>query len=426
LPALVLATGVYLLKDYFIPGLQIILGMMVAPFVFRIKEKGVFSNRYAFVSAVFMFGYCFLHIYMLLFFAIGCLLFFTIESRLGKIGILPFLFLICICPAMHYIVNTFTFSIRLALSKYAAIALNTIGIPVTNHGNYFVLSDGFIFSVDTACIGLNMFNTGLCLVILMLGFAAQRSRKDLNIFFTGTILAASVVLLILTNFLRIIGLVFFKSMPETIGHDMIGIFSLILYMAVPVYFLINFLVKKFGNSYSESNTEHHPVSFPKQMFATVSLCICLVASGYFVNYYDHIIIKDEKLAKLELAGFSRTIKEDGVIEFRKGNILIYVKPANKAYESDHPPNMCWQGSGFHLEEINESKCGSYTIMTATLKKDELVQYTAWWYDNGSSKTISQWEWRTSSGEPYRTINITTNNKEELNKLCNAYLKKKLF
>jgi exosortase N len=418
--------GYFLLKDYFIPGLQIILGIMAAPFVFRIKEKGVFSNRYALASILFIAAYSILHIHMLLFFGVGCALFFTIESRFGKIGILPFLFLICICPAMHYLVNTFTFSIRLALSKYAAIALNAIGIHVTNYGNYFVRPDGFSFSVDTACIGLNMFNTGLCLVVLMVAFTEQRSRKDLNLFFTGIIMMVTVVLLILTNFLRIIGLVFFKSMPGTIGHDMIGIFSLIFYMAVPVYFLTIFLFRKFGKPYNETVTETNPVSFRKQIIATCGLCVCLLVSGIAVDYYDNLIIKDEKLAQLELAGFSRTVKEDGVIEFRKNDVLIYIKPANKAYESDHPPNMCWQGSGFHLEEINETKFGSFNIMTATLKKDERVQYTAWWYDNGISKTISQWEWRTSSGEPYRTINITTNSKEELDHLCEDYLKKKLF
>ena len=74
----------------------------------------------------------------------------------------------------------------------------------------------------------------------------------------------------------------------------------------------------------------------------------------------------------------------------------------------------------------EANFENFTILTAILKKDAIVQYTAWWYDNGTNKTISQWDWRFSTGEPYRIINITTKNKEDLDELCRFYLKQKLF
>jgi len=415
----------WMLKDYFIPRIQIIMGIIAAPFVFKIKEKGVFSFRYAYATIIFTLAFYFLHVYVLLFLALGCLLFFTVESRVGKIGLLPFLFLVCISPAMHYAVNVFTFSIRLALSEYAAIMLNIIGIKVANHGNYFVQPDGSSFSVDTACIGLNMFNTGLCLVVLMIGFAEQKIKKNMNFISLSGAFIIAIVLLIVTNLLRIVGLVFFRSMPGTMSHDVIGILSLVVYMAIPMYFLVRFLVKKFGTTVEEKQVTGE-APFKKTIIASAMLCSGLILADYLVNDFKEKNLKDEKLSHLNLPGFTKTLKDDGVMEYRKDSILIYIKPANKAYESDHPPNMCWQGSGFQLKEISEFKCAGYTIFTATLKKETLTQYTAWWYDNGKSKTISQWEWRLSKGEPFRTINITTTNKQELEMLCNDYLKQKLF
>ncbi|MCC6370560.1 MAG: exosortase N, partial [Bacteroidia bacterium] len=367
-----------------------------------------------------------LHIYVLLFFAIGCVLFYTIERQWGKIGVLPFLFLIAISPAMHYAVNTFTFTIRLALSEYAAMILNTAGIPVQNHGNYFVMADGQNFSVDTACIGLNMFNTGLCLVVLMLGFAEQKYKNKISVFKMGSVFFITVLLLVLTNLFRILGIVMFRAMPGTWSHELIGLFSLVFYMALPVYFLIKILFKRLPQAPEIKPVQALPDSFLRNGLSGAALCLLLLISNKWVQTIKQQVVKDEKLSRLELSGFTKQVLEDGVVEYRKDSILIYIKPANKVYESDHPPNMCWQGSGFGLEDVTRQYIGKYEILTATLRKKSLVQYTAWWYDNGECKTASQWEWRTSGGEPFRTINITTTNKQELEKLCKEYLNKKLF
>jgi len=51
---MVLAVAAFLLRDYFVPRLQIILGMLAAPFVFGVKEKGIYSGRYGIAAMVFM------------------------------------------------------------------------------------------------------------------------------------------------------------------------------------------------------------------------------------------------------------------------------------------------------------------------------------------------------------------------------------
>lgn len=424
LPLLIMVVAVFLLKDYFIPKIQIILAIISTPFFFKIKQPGIYSYGYGIVAIVLLLFYIWLQIFILLFLCIGCVLLFSIESQKGKVGILPFLFLVSISPALNYLVNISTFSIRMALSKYAALMLNKIGIAVENKGAYFIMPDGYSFSVDTACIGLNMFNTGLCMVLLLVGFSQQNSKKNIGFMSLVIIFLATVALLILTNLLRIVAIVFFRSAPGTFSHDTIGLVSLIIYTLIPVYFLIRFLTKRYG-TVQEEKPQHQAAPFMKSSIISILLCIAMIVASSFVKSTKHYA-KDQKLSALVLPGYSRQAKEDGVYEFRKDSVLIYIKPANKAYESDHPPALCWQGSGFQLNEITEAHYGNITVLKAILKRDSVTQYTAWWYDNGTNKTISQWEWRFSKGEPYRIINITTINKEELDKLCNFYLRQKLF
>jgi hypothetical protein len=166
----------FIIKDYFIPSIQITFGILAAPFVFKLQKKNVYSHRFLVFSTALILAYYFLHVAILLFLSLGSLMLYTIEGRIGKLGFLPFLFLICISPAFYYLVNTFTFSIRLELSHYASLLLNSIGMAVENKGAFFILKDGTNFSVDKACIGLNMFNTGLSLSVLLMAFSEQSTH----------------------------------------------------------------------------------------------------------------------------------------------------------------------------------------------------------------------------------------------------------
>lgn len=424
LPFITAIIAVFLLKDYFIPGIQIALGIMVAPFIFRIQKHN-YSYRYAYLFLLFLSAYYLLHIYVLLFISVGCLIFFSIECQNGKIGILPFLFLICISPAMHYISNVFTFSLRLELSKYAAQILNLIGMAVKNKGSYFVLADGSSYSVDTACIGLNMFNTGLTASLLLIGFSEQKTKKSLSYFAISFVFIFTIVCLIFTNLIRIVTLVFFKAPPETWQHDFIGIASLSLYTMLPVYGIIYFIQKR-NTQMRSAELPFLKANFKRNLLSMILCSIILIVVSQKIKNQLKYTIKDQKLNNLYLPEYTKTTNKDGIAEFRKEGVLIYIKPASHGYESDHPPSMCWQGAGFQLENISSVRMNGYTILTAILKKDKLEQYTAWWYDNGTNKTIDQWEWRFAHGEPYRIINITTKSKSELDRLCSLYLSKNLF
>lgn len=414
-----------MMKDYFIIRMQLILGLLCAPFIFRVREKDSFSYRYAIASIFFLACYSVLQVKVLLFLSLGSLIFFGAEILIGRIGYLPLLFLLFLSPALYYLVNVFTFSIRLKLSEWAAKMLTLAGKQVTHQGSYFEMGDGSIFSVDAGCIGLNMFCTGLCISVLLIAFTEYRKKLAIGVVPIGVITFASCILLIVSNLLRIIGLVLFKAAPGTLAHDLIGLLSLIAYTVIPVYFIVQLVVARFGKAH-EAAASRVMLSYPKRLSLLASVAVIIVVTGIVVMQVRKESIRDEKLSALALDGYQRKVMDDQVIEFRRENSLIYIKPAARGYESDHPPAMCWRGNGFELVNFKEEKVGSYTIMMGQLRKGSADQYTAWWYDNGIDKTIDQLEWRLAKGEPYRIINITAKTKEELLTKCNDFLHRRLF
>ncbi len=85
--------------------------------------------------------------------------------------------------------------------------------------------------------------------------------------------------------------------------------------------------------------------------------------------------------------------------------------------------------GYEFINIKTEKIGAFEIYKAELKKDNEILQTAWWFDNGQEKIISQleWRWKTALGnEPYRLINVTAISEEALNGQINELLLVNLF
>jgi exosortase N len=105
-----------------------------------------------------------------------------------------------------------------------------------------------------------------------------------------------------------------------------------------------------------------------------------------------------------------------VVRLQNDKALIYLKTIPAFYSSEHNPLMCWVGSGYEFEQLKEMKVGPATIYTGTLKNNEDVLHTAWWYDNSRNRTISQLDWRwhmLNGGKQYSVVNVTCNTQAEL-------------
>jgi exosortase N len=386
---------------YFLFSFQIILGLLVLPFLVKPNKTQTGNWRYAVFSGCFLLLGLISNLQVFVFLSWGCLLFFIIEWYWGALGYLPLFFLGCIAPALYYVVNIFSFPLRLQLSAVACQLYSYAGILVENKGSYFLLPNGSSFHIDEGCVGLKMFGTGLIAAVLLLAIKEKQSAKPFSFFAIAWSMFVMLVLLVLCNFMRILVLVLFRSMPNTASHEILGIVSLLVYAVLPFYFFIKILPQQSDQKQSFFSANQQSM---KHLVPIVFLVVFFCSTFYFSSVRTENK-RDIALEKLVMPGYTKTPKEDGVMEFKSDSLLIYIKPAIKAYEGGHPPQICWRASGFELENFSERKFENYSYMFGVLKKGPYIQYTAWWYDNGNIKTIHEWEWRRRNESPFRVINL---------------------
>ena len=282
------------------------------------------------------------------------------------------------------------------------------------------------FNVDKACLGLNMFNTGLVVTTLQIAVQEMRLKKSLSFVQLCVVFMVACVLLILANLFRIVLIVLAMALPETWLHDALGMVALVAYVVVPLYFFIRWRVQK--SAALPSAPEFFPALNPLKhaLLTLFGWGLIFLAFYQVTSLKAQNPVKDPKIETIELAGFSRRRVEDGVMEFRKDGLLIYIKPSSGFLSSDHPPVLCWKGSGFKVEEVSEIILKNGTALFAVLRKDDVVHYTTWWYDNRTVKTADPWKWRTTAGEAFRIVNVTSYSKEDILACTSQMQAKKLF
>ena len=404
------------LAFYLQPEINLILGLMLTPFVFRIRSKGVLSWRYAVAAGVSLALFGWLHMQIFFLLGVGMTILFILESRVGKMGPLPFLLICLLSPVLQYLVTVFTFPLRLEWSRLAAKGLSLAGQAVSVQGNVFTLN-GHEFSVDPACLGLNTIITGLIFTTLMLAFAEKKHNRPLPFWMVMGLYSLAGMLLLVSNLFRIICLVLFHSMPESLSHELIGLFCLVVYVLGPIYWVISMWGKKNKQGGIQDKWEkgekqgHVSPQTPKGIFLAAAVLLILVI-GWFNWHRDAFRNepKDAAFASLEVPGMTKVLQENGIARFESDSLLMYLKPPARFWGADHTPAICWRGSGYNFTYIRQEEVNGHCIYLAKLQKEDHSLHTAWWYDNGSHRTCSQldWRFRTAKGQsPFRLVNLAS-------------------
>lgn len=400
------------LLNYLKPDLNLFLVLIAAPFVIQVKRPGEFSSRYAILTLIFLGLFVLMKMRILFLFSIGSALLYFIESHKGRLSVLPLTLVFFLSPVPAYLAEVFTFPIRLWMSKQTAGILTQFGYEVAYQGNIFTVGD-HSFSVDPACMGLNSLVTGIILMILLIAFAEQKHKRSLRFFQIVGLGIVSLLLLIGSNFFRMIGLVLFLSPAETLGHELIGLSSLIVYAIVPIYFLVNWGVKHKGRT---SIISHKSRAVPNSTFLLSALL--LISIGILSSQRKSLLDQpvDTRFSNIELAGLEKSDLEGGISKFENEELLVYIKAPSRFWGSDHSPAICWKASGFKFAQVEEFQLGGQSIYLGQLKRGKEMLHTAWWYDNGETQTHSQIDWRIRrlQGEkPFLLINVTAEEKDEV-------------
>lgn len=412
-----IVTGIFLFFqwDNFPGSAALYLGMLFFPYLLR--TEGLPTNRLLIPI--------FCGVLLLIFFNSSTLYYFTtafvilwlIEFSIGKQNPLPFLLVMVIAPIFRYLVHIWSFPLRIKMSALVAWSLRQIGMDVTAVGNTIFVNQ-VAYEVEPACIGIKMTGTALVCCLLILGFFVKERRLQLTWMKALGSLFAGFILTLLANYIRLLGLVIFDIPPTNPLHHLMGIISLVVYVLIPFFFLWNWRQPP-AATISDKPLSHHlaeriPSTWTlRQLILATSIILGILFTGFQFGE------EKKQTATIEypwtnLNKFIKTQKDYGVLELRRENQIIYIKPPAGPFQGAHDPRICWQGSGFVFKKIKKEIIKGIEVYTAEITRDDLILQTAWWYDDGQLQTTEEWDWRWRSlfyGEKYYLINISVPNEE---------------
>ncbi|TDL99412.1 MAG: exosortase N [Flavobacteriaceae bacterium] len=264
-----------------------------------------------------------------------------------------------------------TSQIKQALCSVVYFSLkNFVDIQKVEGVNFVI--GGAKISIDTACMGLSMFKTGLLLGAILLTLEEKKHQKTYRM---GQILVFAVLVVffnILSNYFRIVTLILLDCTEENLLHYSVGIFCFVLYQLVPMAFLIN----QFQPEKQESIHKSTRIS-PW----VISVCLSIVA---FISLNTKF---GNQSAPLQIENLTYNHKNGTwvnpeVYKIETAGKLVYLKTPT------HKPLVCWTGNGY---KITQSKCitqGKDKIWFNLMEKQGVVYQSLWWYEFQGRKYTS--------------------------------------
>lgn len=381
------------------------MGIVLIPLLLRSFPPGEKSWRLAPVVAMMVLICCFRQESTWRFLLVVLALLFAVENVFGKLNGLFFMVVLIVSPIFKYVSEVFTFPIRLQISTWAGILLQSTGLPVTVEGNSILLN-GSEFSVDPACMGLQMTGFALLAVIFFMAHFRIQHQQSLPSRYQAILLILAFTLNTIGNLMRIILLIALHIAPDNALHDATGVVCLIVYVVIPLFFMVRFTYQRRGKAaiVPFTATKHRRRLLLSGHWVLLIICASICFQKPVMN-----VGSPKGTRAVAREGYAMQQLQSGVTQFRSDHALVYIKPIPAFYSSEHSPVTCWTGSGYHLSRISKKRVAGRVVYVGSLKKgtDELL--TAWWLSDGQCATISQLDWRWKSlteNNDFQLINVT--------------------
>ena len=356
------------------------------------------------------------------------------DNYWGKINEAPAFTALLLTAVANTMSVVLGFPMRLQLSENAAAALRLLGSNTVAEGN-LIRFEGKDFLVDSACAGLQMVEVSFLFCFFLLGLFERRTGRHLRWpTMLGTVLATGVFILIF-NQLRIIFLVVFNIPPENSMHDVVGLLGLGVYVFAPLWWGLKWAfgnvapleyalygngtrMKRIGRIFTDLSAKIRENPFHLCSIPTAKAGLQVMLVGFLLYFAAAQHGGDLQHGPSEQAFIPTGLPVDclkeslkgGIVKYTNDSLLIYVKPIRGWYDTEHTPLICWQGSGYEFGQVQEQIIGSTTIYTGILEKKGAPKFhTAWWFDNGKERTVSQaqWRWLDAGGAPgFSLVNVT--------------------
>jgi exosortase N len=402
----------FFLSEYLRWDSQWVLAMVLVPFVAQVQPQKSLSPTLLIATIVLALLAATLQNSTLYFFTSVVALWCGAQLMVGRISIYPILLLVVASPIFKYIANIISFPLRMQLTTWAVAILNTMEKQAEAAGN-IILVNGEEFSVDPACAGLSMLSLALILAVFILSHLQKTYQKKFPLWFIAMMLGLMLLLNLVANLLRILLLVWFKILPGNPLHEVLGLLCLLIYALVPFYFTAKWLQQYLAGT-SQNASPKSAISLRGSLLLNYLLLLMLTGTGLTIKSEKPVMALDQTIPQLN--GFQAATLENGVTKYSNENVLVYLKPVQAFYSTEHHPLICWEGSGYKFRHVQQRQIGNYNVYVGELQKGKDTLYTAWWMDNGQHQTVNQWDWRTRmlKGEAkFRLVNVTVAQKQEL-------------
>ncbi|WP_299702682.1 exosortase N [uncultured Pontibacter sp.] len=414
-----LAIGGFYLRDYLLWDGQWLLALVLVPLVAQGRAGRSLSPWLLTIGTVLVILASSLQNSTFYFFGFLLTIWCGAQLLYGRISLYPLLLLLVASPIFHYIANIISFPLRMQLTTWAVEALQAMGTGAEAAGN-LILVNGEEFAVDPACAGLSMLSLTFILAVFLLARLQHTRQLVWPLWLFGSLMGFMLLLNLFSNLLRILLLVWFKVLPDNPMHDVLGLLCLALYALVPFYVAAQYLHRRFGKAI-EPSVAQQTVSLRGSLLLNYLLLLMLVGTGAGIKGDN----KPRAVAAApQLAGFENQLMPNGVTKYSNEQTLVYAKPVQAFYSTEHHPLICWEGSGYKFKQVQQGKAGNHTIYFGELEKGNEKLYTAWWMDNGEHQTIEQWDWRWRmlKGEAtFRLVNVTVARQEDLAQAALAFM-----
>ncbi|MER2997681.1 exosortase N [Pontibacter populi] len=410
--SLYLLVGGFFLGEYLLWDSQWILALVLVPFVAQVQLQKVFAPALFIATIALAILAATLQNSTLYFFTFVVAIWCGAQLIVGRISLYPVLLLAVASPIFKYIANILSFPLRMQLTTWAVAILKTMEKQAEAAGN-IILVNGKEFSVDPACAGLSMLSLALILAVFILAHLQRTNQKVLPVWFIGLMLGFMLLLNLVSNLLRILLLVWFEILPDNPLHDVLGLLCLLIYALVPFYFTSKWLQQHLAEV-SQTIDLKSTISLRGSLLLNYMLLLLLAGTGLKIRSEKPMLALEQTVP--ELKGFETSTLENGVTKYSSDDVLVYLKPVQAFYSTEHHPLICWEGSGYKFRHVQQRQFGNYSVYVGELQKGKDTLYTAWWMDNGQHRTINQWDWRTRmlKGEAnFRLVNVTVAQKQEL-------------
>lgn len=297
-----------------------------------------------------------------------CLVYYYITKKFS------FSALICIL-LFSTIFNKFfehlTAEIKQALCENVFFVLkNFITIEKIEGVNFFI--NGAKVSIDTACMGLSMFKTGLLTGAILLTLEERKQQHYFSVLQIIAFCGIIILLNLISNYFRIITLILLNCTEENVLHHSVGLICFILYQVLPMLLIIKYFKPKIVevNVHSQQNK-----LFP----IPLSLAIIVITSIQMKDEIDINLLNNlhpkYDLKKGEWVGTE-------VFKIETSKSLIYIKTPT------HKPLICWTGDGYKITESKEIFIGNEKIWFNKMEKNNMQYRSIWWYECDGKKYTS--------------------------------------